>query len=313
MISASDQLLAAFPPKLHTRAEREAWVYLPPHRYTENCLVGHTATLSYHTPIHHTLQAGTLHAGAHTLRVDGTQVLVEVVQGDVPHAALADTQQFEIAANASLLHVRLHTGAGSRTRRQVVANVAAGGAYRQFTLTANGGMNRTETRIVLAGENAETHVTGLNLLRGDEVADSFTHVAFDAEHCRANVRQRNLVDGKARAIFQGKFHVHAHAQKTAAYMLCQNVLLSDTAQVQMKPELEIYADDVTCSHGATTGGLDAAQLFYLQARGIPANVARQLLVAGQVEELLAELPEEIQPTLRPVVFAWLEQVGERHE
>lgn len=120
-----------------------------------------------------------------------------------------------------------------------------------------------------------------------------------------------ILDGKAKGAFQGKTTVARNAQKTDAHQLNKNLLLSRTAQVDSKPELEIYADDVKCAHGATTGELDAKALFYMQSRGIEPEEARQLLVEAFADEVIEHTPldEEMKTLLRGYVAAWMARHG----
>ncbi|PIZ31632.1 MAG: hypothetical protein COY40_01625 [Alphaproteobacteria bacterium CG_4_10_14_0_8_um_filter_53_9] len=136
---------------------------------------------------------------------------------------------------------------------------------------------RVESDIVCGAEVA-LDLQAVQHVKTGQTHDVTTRVRFNGPAPRASVTQRNLVEGGGLSVFQGKYHVAQAAQKTDAYMRCENLLLDDRAVVNQKPELEIYADDVKCSHGASTGGLSDEQLFYLKARGLPEEVARGLLV-----------------------------------
>ncbi|NBV54577.1 MAG: SufD family Fe-S cluster assembly protein, partial [Proteobacteria bacterium] len=135
--------------------------------------------------------------------------------------------------------------------------------------------------------------------------DTTLTTTHTGENNQTHIRNRNLLTGSAHAIFQGKFYVAQAAQKTNAYMHCHNLLLSDTARTSHKPELEIYADDVKCSHGAATGGLNPLQLFYLQARGLNPQAARALLVQGYADEFIQQFPTHLHQQLNQTLHHWL--------
>ena len=157
------------------------------------------------------------------------------------------------------------------------------------TYTINGGMVRNNLAISLNGENCHAELHGVYLPNGSQVVDNHTLVDHVSPNCYSNELYKGVMGDKSEAIFNGKVFVHRDAQKTNAYQSNNNILLTDDATINTKPQLEIYADDVKCSHGATTGQLDEDALFYLRARGIGEKEARALLVvafAGEVLELL---------------------------
>jgi Fe-S cluster assembly protein SufD len=172
----------------------------------------------------------------------------------------------------------------------------------QFQLGAN--LSRLETHAHLT-TNTRFTFTGLSLSRHSQHHGTLLHITHADENNQTHIRQRNLADDAAHAVFQGKFHVAQTAQKTNAYMHCHNLLLSDTARASHKPELEIYADDVKCSHGAATGGLNAEHLFYLATRGLTPHQSRTLLTAGYAEEFLATFPEPLRAPLHQRLQTWL--------
>lgn len=145
---------------------------------------------------------------------------------------------------------------------------------------------RDDYKIALVGSNAEVHLNGLAMLNGNH--QSHTHVLVDhqAPDCRSLQVFKNALDDVSKASFEGKIYVHKIAQKTAAFQLNNNLLLNDGAQANSKPNLEIFADDVKASHGATFGSLEKEQLFYFLARGIPENIAKNMLVQGFCFEII---------------------------
>ncbi|MGB0369472.1 MAG: Fe-S cluster assembly protein SufD [Flavobacteriales bacterium] len=171
----------------------------------------------------------------------------------------------------------------------------------------SGSLLRNNLNISLKGENVETHLNGFYMLNGKELFDNHTLVDHLAPHCESNETYRGILAGKSTGVFNGKVFVHRDAQKTNGYQSNNNILLSDDATMNSKPELEIYADDVRCSHGSTTGQLDEEAVFYLRARGLDEFGATALLLtafASDVlnaisnEELRAELEGKIQAKLK---------------
>lgn len=145
------------------------------------------------------------------------------------------------------------------------------------TITLGGEIVRNNLHIVLNDENATAHLYGLYLLNGSQLVDNHTLVDHAKPNCYSNELYKGVIDDKAHGVFNGKIFVRQDAQKTNAYQSNKNILMSNDASMNAKPQLEIYADDVKCSHGATTGQLDEEALFYLRSRGIGEENARALL------------------------------------
>jgi len=161
--------------------------------------------------------------------------------------------------------------------------------YRSFTLAMGGAIARHDLRARLSAENVETLLYGLYLARGEQLVDNHTVIFHDQPNCRSWEVYKGILDGKSHAVFNGKVLVQPEAQKTDAKQTNRNLLLSDGAKVDTKPQLEIFADDVKCTHGATVGRLDEAAYFYLQSRGIPRAAARQLLTYAFAAEVVGEV------------------------
>jgi Fe-S cluster assembly protein SufD len=153
-----------------------------------------------------------------------------------------------------------------------------------FTLTLDGRLVRNNLNIAIDGERTESHFHGLYLLDGETVADNHTVVDHRKPNSVSNEMYKGVMDGSSRGIFNGKIYVRPHAQKTNAFQSNRNILLSDRATINTKPQLEIWADDVKCSHGCTTGQLDDEAMFYLRSRGIPKEQARAMLLLAFVAE-----------------------------
>lgn len=176
------------------------------------------------------------------------------------------------------------------------------------TITLNGGLVRNNLNIGVNGTNCETNLHAAYLLKESQHVDNHTIVDHKMPHCNSNELYKGVIDGSATAVFNGKVFVRKDAQKINAFQSNGNVLLSDDATVNSKPELEIYADDVKCSHGSTTGQLDEEAVFYLRARGISENSARQLMVGAFIGEVLEKIEnEQVQNFVNGVLrdrFGW---------
>jgi len=159
------------------------------------------------------------------------------------------------------------------------------------TITLHGGMVRNNLRISMEGEGAECSALGLFLTDKSQHVDSYTVIEHNQPHCISNQYYKGVLDDVSTGAFNGKIHVHPNAQKTEAFQTNNNILLSDTARMYTKPRLEIYADDVKCSHGATVGQLDEDALFYLQSRGIPKDESRLMLMDAFAWDVISKIKQ----------------------
>jgi len=163
-----------------------------------------------------------------------------------------------------------------------------------LTLSLDGGMIRNNTNLILDAEGCESHLYGLYLLKGRSHVDNHTLVDNRQPYCISNELYKGILDDYSTGVFNGKIKVEPKAQKTNAYQSNKNLLLSDRASINTKPQLEIFADDVKCSHGCTVGTLDENALFYLRARGIPPEYAKALLLKAFSADILSQIkPESI--------------------
>jgi Fe-S cluster assembly protein SufD len=160
------------------------------------------------------------------------------------------------------------------------------------TFTLNGSLVRNNLHIAVNGTNCTTNLNGIYLLKENQHVDNHTIVDHKAPHCQSNELYKGVMDDASTAVFNGKVFVRQDAQKINAFQSNANVLLSDTASINSKPELEIYADDVKCSHGSTTGQLDEEAIFYLRARGISEISARQLMVSAFIADVLDKVENQ---------------------
>ena len=154
------------------------------------------------------------------------------------------------------------------------------------TITLSGSLVRNNLNIVLDGEHIETHLNGLYLTHGNQVVDNHTLVDHRKPSCNSNELYKGIIEDKSSATFNGKIYVRKDAQKTNAFQSNKNILLSDDGTINTKPQLEIYADDVKCSHGTSTGKLDADKIFYLRARGLSETSAKKLLMHAFASEVV---------------------------
>lgn len=158
--------------------------------------------------------------------------------------------------------------------------------FSTHTFTLSGSLVRNNLTIVLDGEHIETHLNGLYLTNGNQVVDNHTVVDHCKPNCNSNELYKGIIDGKSSATFNGKIFVRKDAQKTNAFQSNKNILLSDDGSINTKPQLEIYADDVKCSHGTSTGKLDEDKIFYLRARGLSETGAKKLLMHAFASEVV---------------------------
>lgn len=210
--------------------------------------------------------------------------LVEIAAGEGAYAGNA-VSEITVQAEAALQHVRLQQDAAEAVSlSHVRATVAERGSYDGFNLALGSAVARHEVRARLEGPYAIVHVNGAQLLGSTQIADLTSAIVHAAPHTSSRQTVKNVLTGRARGVFQGKILVDRIAQKTDGYQMNQALLLSEEAEINAKPELEIFADDVKCSHGATAGALDEDQMFYLRSRGVPKGEARAILVRAFLED-----------------------------
>jgi Fe-S cluster assembly protein SufD len=198
-----------------------------------------------------------------------------------------------IEKNAKLLHYQLQNhNADSVHIEAAQVNIGDDAVYKQFILTLGAGLSRQDVRANLSGQNIDCHMSGAYQICGNQHADFSTFIHHQDEASSSREVYKGVIGGKASAVFQGKILVDQIAQKTDGYQINRALLLSDEAQINSKPELEIYADDVKCSHGATTGDIDEDSLFYLRSRGIPEAEAKKILVRAFLAEAIEEIESE---------------------
>ena len=212
-----------------------------------------------------------------------------------------------IGDGARVDHIKVGCDGGAALRVSTLGvTVGAKAAYKDFAFTLGGAVVRNQTFVRFAGEGSEGAIDGASLLKGRQHVDNTLVIDHAVGHCTSRERFKSVLDGESHGIFQGKIIVEPHAQKTDGKMMTRALLLSDEAEADNKPELEIFADDVVCGHGATAGALDPGLKFYLMSRGIPAAEAEALLIQAFIGEVVEEIAHEgIREALMFAALKWL--------
>ena len=190
------------------------------------------------------------------------------------------------------------------------ARVGRDAHYDAFGMSLGARLSRNEISVRLAGEGADCQLNGAYMVRGQQHCDNTTVIEHEVPHTSCREVFKGVLDDRARAVFQGRIVVHRDAQKSDGHQLSKAMLLSEQAEIDAKPELEIYADDVKCSHGATAGDLDHDAMFYLRSRGLPEARARSLLVEAFLAETVEALAAgDLCPAFMASIADWLKTAG----
>ncbi|MGR3485150.1 MAG: SufB/SufD family protein [Paracoccaceae bacterium] len=245
----------------------------------------------------------------HAIRVEAGASLTLLEQG-AGAARLSKGMEVDVADDASLDHVRIQgPDAERRAAAHIHARLGARARLKSFTLTVNGALTRNEATVELTGDHASAHLAGACV--GDGAAfhhDDTVFVTHAAEDCESRQVFKKVLRNGAVGAFQGKILVRPGAQRTDGYQISQSLMLDGDSTFLVKPELEIYADDVACSHGSTSGAIDEDALFYLRARGVPRAVAVNLLTLSFLAEALEEIADEaLAELLSERLAIWLER------
>lgn len=244
----------------------------------------------------------------HVVKVD-SGASVTVLENGPAAARFNKLMEVDVADDGEFHHIRAQ---GRDHERRAVTHtfgrLGARSVFKSFTLTANGVLTRNEHVLDLTGDDAIAHVAGACVGDGDFHHDDTVFITHDAENCESRQVFKKVLRNGATGVFQGKILVQPGAQKTDGYQISQSLLLDDDSQFLAKPELEIYADDVACSHGSTSGAIDEESLFYLRSRGVPAPQAMNLLVLAFLAEAVAEIDDEdIADAIISRLTGWLER------
>ncbi|MCA3352295.1 MAG: Fe-S cluster assembly protein SufD [Roseomonas sp.] len=219
--------------------------------------------------------------------------------------------EIDLAEAAVLTHGRAQQeGDGAFHLSMIHARIAAEARYDTMAVSAGARLARMEIHAALTGPKASCHMNTAQLAAGRALVDTTTALDHAAPDCASRQTCKTVLAGQSRGVFQGKILVRREAQKTDGYQMNQALLLSEEAEMDSKPQLEIYADDVKCSHGATIGALDADSLFYLRSRGVPADQARSMLVQAFLHEAFEGLEDDVlREALTEAVDGWWARHG----
>ncbi|WP_417261557.1 Fe-S cluster assembly protein SufD [Celeribacter sp.] len=228
----------------------------------------------------------------HVIRVEEGAELTVLENGPAA-ARFNKVMEVEVSDKAAFHHVRAQGRDHERRAvTHVFATIGQEALFKSFTMTANGVLTRNEVVLDIQGDDSMAHVAGAALGDGDFHHDDTVFITHDAERCESRQVFKKVLRNGAKGVFQGKILVKAGAQKTDGYQISQGLLLDGDSQFLAKPELEIYADDVACSHGSTVGAIDDEALFYLRSRGVPTAEATDLLTLAFLAEAIEEIEDE---------------------
>ena len=274
---------------------------------------------AFHVPLNHDgrmVQLVSLGLGdtdfhpRHSIHLAGGSklTLVEISAGQGAYLLNA-VEEIHVGAGAHLTHIRLQDEAvGAFHVSTTYARIEAGATYDSFTLNLGARLSRTEIHAQLTGAAAVAHLNAAQILADSQHSDFTSIVSHLAPESTSRQIVKNVLADRSRAVFQGKIEVARNAQKTDGYQMNQALLLSPDAEIDSKPELEIFAHDVKCSHGATVGELDAEQIFYLRSRGVSDAEARSILVRAFLATALdAVADDSIRRRLEDAVEQWWER------
>ena len=219
--------------------------------------------------------------------------------------------EVDVADGARFHHIRAQGRDHARhAATHIFARLGNGSAFKSFTLTANGALTRNEAVIDLDGDDAAAHVAGAAVGDGKFLHDDTVFITHTGQRCESRQVFKKVLKNGAVGVFQGKILVNQGAQKTDGYQISQSLMLDEDSQFLAKPELEIYADDVKCSHGSTSGAIDDTALFYLRSRGVPLKDAQSLLVLAFLAEAISEIEDDaIAEDIRLHLEGWLSRHG----
>ncbi|HBT02159.1 MAG TPA: Fe-S cluster assembly protein SufD [Citreicella sp.] len=232
---------------------------------------------------------------------------VTLLENGPAAARLNKVMEVDVADGAGFHHVRVQGREHDRrAATHIFARLGTESTFKTFTLTMNGVLTRNDCVVELTGDDAVAHIAGACLGDGDFHHDDTVFITHDAVNCESRQVFKKVLRNGGVGVFQGKILVKPGAQKTDGYQISQSLLLDGDSQFLAKPELEIYADDVACSHGSTSGAIDEDGLFYLRARGLPRGIAEDLLTIAFIAEAVMEIEnEDLQAEINARVEAWL--------
>jgi Fe-S cluster assembly protein SufD len=231
----------------------------------------------------------------------------ELLESGTAGARLNHVLEVDIADGGRFHHVRSQgPDQFSQAVTHIFTRLSTQSVFKSFTLSANGLLTRNDCVIELTGDDAVAHVAGAAIGDGDFHHDDTVFITHEGLRCESRQVFKKVLCNGAVGVFQGKILVKEGAQKTDGYQISQSLLLDGDSQFLAKPELEIYADDVVCSHGSTSGAIDEDGLFYLRARGVPIDIATNLLTLAFLAEALQEIENKsLSEAVSDRLEAWL--------
>lgn len=269
--------------------------------------------LSAPIQIVHVATAASASAVTRSQVVVGKGARATIIESFVAAGAAAyqvnDAVIVSIGDDADVAHIRLMDDAPDAVNiTSQFVTVGANTKLNFFNMTTGAAVSRLQGFITLAGEGSELAINGVNLLKKTEHGDTTLVVDHAVPNCVSREIFRAVIDDRAHSVFQGRIIVRPDAQKTDGKMMTRALLLSDEAEADNKPELEIFADDVSCGHGATAGALDDSLLFYMKARGLPEKQAQALLIQAFVGEAIEQIADDdLREHVIGIAERWLER------
>jgi Fe-S cluster assembly protein SufD len=246
------------------------------------------------------------HAVSAGIGATGTVIEVHASVAGAAAGQCNATLSLSAAAGATLTHVLVtHPGVGATHLETIAATLGSEAVLKSYQFTADTGLVRNQSFVRFDGEGAKLDISGLMLGRGREHIDTTLVIDHAVPHCESRELFKTVLDDTARSVFQGKVIVRPDAQKTDGKQMANALMLSEACEFDSKPELEIYADDVVCGHGATVAEIDPAQMFYLRSRGIPEDQSRAMLIESFAADALEKIDDEaIREALGKLASTW---------
>jgi Fe-S cluster assembly protein SufD len=230
-----------------------------------------------------------IRSGAHS----SVKIVESFFTKDEPTSFINSVTDIQLEDSASVEFVQVfRNGKKSMHVASTRVTLKAGSSFRSFQFLEGGNVLRNDLKVQLNGEGASASVNGLHQLKGKDHADSHTFIEHVAPNASSDQLYKAILDDASHSVFHGRVYVHKDAQQTNSYQLNKNLLLSRDARVDTKPQLEIFADDVKCSHGAAIGQMDDEELFYLQTRGIAKDEAVRMLVKGFIDDVVGRVKDD---------------------
>jgi len=246
----------------------------------------------------------------HVIRVESGADL-SILENGAGASRLNTVMEVDVADGGAFHHLRAQGRDHARLATTAIfARLGAESHFKSFTLTVNGVLTRNEVVIDINGDDTKASVSGACLGDGDFLHDDTIFITHDAVNCESRQVFKKVLKNGATGVFQGKILVQPDAQKTDGYQISQGLLLDDDSNFLAKPELEIYADDVACSHGSTCGAVDENSLFYLMSRGVPRAEAQNMMIIAFLDEAIQEIEDEaLADDIRSRLLGWTERHG----